>query len=62
MDAYPDNPKSRDSLDLNLPLIAGASYDLPEGDFSFDLPTDGRLDRAWLCAGLYDGSGYFPAQ
>ena len=59
-DVFPDNPKSRDSIDVNLALVAGASYILPKRDFAFDLPSDKRLfERAWLCAALYSGSGYF---
>jgi hypothetical protein len=61
MDAYPQNPKSRDSLDVNLALNAGASYELPEGDFAFELP-ENNLTRAWLCGALWNGIGYFPAQ
>jgi hypothetical protein len=59
---YPENPKARDSIEVNLALTAGASYDLSPGDFAFDLPGAKSLDRAWLCAALWNGIGYFPAQ
>jgi hypothetical protein len=62
MIAYPDNPKSRDSIDVNLALTPGASYDLGPADFAFDLPGGKGMDRSWLCAALWNGVGYFPAQ
>jgi hypothetical protein len=62
MIAYPDNPKSRDSIDVNLPLTPNASYDLTPADFAFELPDGKSMDRSWLCAALWNGVGYFPAQ
>jgi hypothetical protein len=62
MTVYPDNPKSRDSIEVKLALTPGASYDLPSGDFAFELPEGKNLDRSWLCAALWNGIGYFPAQ
>jgi hypothetical protein len=59
---YPGYSGSRDSIEVNLPLRPGASYDLPAADFAFDLPKGKPLDRAWLCAALWNGSDYFRAQ
>ena len=62
MDVFPDNPKSRDSIEVNLALTPGAAYDLSPADFAFDLPEGKNFDRAWLCGALWNGPGYFPAQ
>jgi len=62
MMAYPENPKSRDSVDVNIAMTPGASYNLAPNDFAFELPNEKNLDRAWLCAALWNGIGYFPAQ
>jgi hypothetical protein len=49
---YPTYAKSRDSLDVNFQLSPGASYVLPKGEFSFELPDSKHVKAAWLCAAL----------
>jgi hypothetical protein len=62
MDIFPAIGKARNSKDLDIKLEKNKTYEFPEMDFIFDLPPDFQPNRIWLCAGMENGAGYFPAQ
>jgi hypothetical protein len=62
MDVFPIVPKSDYAIDLNIPLEKGKTYDLPPMTFVFDLPQNAEPNRTWLCAGITNTFGYYPAR
>jgi hypothetical protein len=59
---FPITPKARDSIDVNFPIKAGAVYNVPQTDFSFELPDQKFVSAQWFCAQLTKEFGYFAAE
>jgi hypothetical protein len=50
----PDNERSNVIPIGAITADKPSEYQLPSGEFSFDLPPEATSKRIWLCAGIYD--------
>lgn len=60
VDWFPHGESSRDSIDLDLPLDASKSFDLPPAKFDLPWPDDAEPGETWLCMQLPNNSGFIP--
>ena len=59
---FPNHPLPQSSLDVDLPLRAGSTLNIPAHDFVIDVPPATDLSRSWLFGQLWNEIAYMPAQ